>query len=123
MEELVKCIKGCKNNQATGLNNIPIEVWKTGALNTQLLEVCNKTFNGDRLDIWVKSGIIPIPKKGDLGLTTNYPGISLSVTAATIYNKDKYSGYTQDKSKWLSCWTVNTIRNSDTEKTNRGHKR
>ena len=35
MEELVKSIKGFKTNKAHGLNNIPIEVWKTGALNEQ----------------------------------------------------------------------------------------
>ena len=46
---------------------------------------CNKTFNGDRPNIWVKSGIIPLPKKGDLGDTRNYRGISLTVTAAKIY--------------------------------------
>ena len=87
MEELVKSIKGFKNNKAHGLDNIPIEVWKTGALNQQLLDICNKTFNGDRPNIWVKSGIIPLPKKGDLGDTGNYLGISLTVTAAKIYNK------------------------------------
>ena len=87
MEELVKSVKGFKNNKAHGLNNIPIEVWKTGALNQQLFDICNKTFNGDRPNIWVKSGIIPLPKKGDLGDTGNYLGISLTVTAAKIYNK------------------------------------
>ena len=54
MEELVKSIKGFKNNKAHGLDNIPIEVWKTGALNQQLLDICNKTFNGDRPNVWVK---------------------------------------------------------------------
>ena len=87
MEELVKSIKVFKNNKAHGLDNIPIEVWETGALNQQLLDICNKTFNGDRPNIWVKSGIIPLPKKGDLGDTGNYLGISLTVTAAKIYNK------------------------------------
>ena len=38
MEELVKSIKGLKNNKKQGLDNIPIEVWKTGALNQQLLD-------------------------------------------------------------------------------------
>ena len=36
MEELVKSIKGFKNNKAHSLDNIPIEVWKTGALNQHL---------------------------------------------------------------------------------------
>ena len=51
IEELVKSVKGFKNNKAHGLNNIPIEVWKTGALNQQLFDICNKTFNGDRPNI------------------------------------------------------------------------
>ena len=53
----------------------------------QLLKVSNRTLNGDRAKIWVKSGIIPLPKKGDLGDTGNYNGISLTVVAAKIYNK------------------------------------
>ena len=59
----------------------------SGALNQQLLDICNKTFNGDRPNIWVKSGIIPLAKKGDLGDTGNYRVISLTITAAKIYNK------------------------------------
>ena len=87
MEELNKCIKNFKNNKESGLDNIPIEVCKTGPLNMQLLGVCNRTLNGDRAKIWVKNGIIPLPKKGDLGDTGNYSGISLTVVAAKIYNK------------------------------------
>ena len=84
---MTKCIKGFKNKKAEGPDNITIEVWENGALNQQLLDVCNKTLNGDRPDIWVKSGIIPLPKKGDLGITDNYRGVSLTVTEAKIYNK------------------------------------
>ena len=36
---------------------------------------------------WRKSQIIPVPKKGDLSLVTNYRGISLLPIAAKIYNK------------------------------------
>ena len=53
----------------------------------QLLEVCNKTLHKDKAAIWVKSGLIPIPKKGDLGYAKQYRGISLSVIAAKSYNK------------------------------------
>ena len=37
--------------------------------------------------IWRTSQIIPVPKKGDLSLATNYRGISLMSIAAKIYNK------------------------------------
>jgi hypothetical protein len=36
---------------------------------------------------WLTSNIIPIPKKGDLRLATNYRGISLMSTSAKLYNK------------------------------------
>ena len=39
------------------------------------------------LDIWRQSCIIPLPKKGDFRLATNYRGISLTLNAAKIYNK------------------------------------
>ena len=51
MEELKKCIKSFKINKAPELDNIPFEVWKTGVLNVQFLEVCNKTLKGDRMKI------------------------------------------------------------------------
>ena len=37
--------------------------------------------------MWRKSQIIPVPKKGDLSLVTNYRGISLLPIAAKIFNK------------------------------------
>ena len=86
MEQLRRCVKGFTNNKAPGLDNIPIEVWKSNALNTQLLESCNNTLNGDKRETSVMSRIVPLPKKGDLGNTGNYRGISLAVTAAKIYN-------------------------------------
>ena len=86
-EELLKCIESFKNGKASGLDNIPIEVWKIDALTDALLDVCNRTFHGDKPEIWGKSGLKPLPKKGDLGLPENYRGISLNVIASKIYNK------------------------------------
>ena len=87
MEELGKCVNDCANNKATGLDNIPAEVWKCEGLKQPLLEVCNKVLHGDKPHIWGRSGILPFPKKGDLGYAANYRGISLTVIAAKIYNK------------------------------------
>ena len=86
-EELLKCIKSFKKGKAAGLDDIPVEVWKTEALIEPLLDVCNMTFHGDKPKIWGKSGLKPLPKKGDLGDTGNYRGISLTVIASKIYNK------------------------------------
>ena len=38
------------------------------------------------IESWTKGWILPFPKKGDLSLTTNYRGISLTAIAAKIFN-------------------------------------
>ena len=76
-----------KHKKATGLDDIPAEAWKTGCLKNVLLTIHNKTYHGDAPGIWVKGGILPFPKKDDLGITSNYRGITLSEVAAKIYNK------------------------------------
>ena len=43
-----------------------------------------KTYHGDVPEIWRKGGILPLPKKGELGQTTNYRGITLTAAAPWI---------------------------------------
>ena len=86
-DELATCIKDLKNNKAAGLDGIPAEVWKSRILDNELLGFCNGTLNGDKPSLWSESGIIPIPKKGDLSKPTNYRGISLTPIASKVYNK------------------------------------
>lgn len=112
--ELQSCIKSLSNNKAPGLDQILPEVWKSGAstpalleicnkamncdvpkawtkscmaLTPEQLEICNKVMNGDVFKVWTKSCIVPLPKKGDLGITSNYRGISLTIIAAKINNR------------------------------------
>ena len=87
MAELQEAITATHNNKATGLDGIPAEVWKLDCLREQLLEVCNKAYYGDTPAIWLKGAILPFPKKGDLGNTANYRGITLLPVAAKIYNR------------------------------------
>ena len=47
---------------------------------------CYKLYEQDPIDIWNKGCIIPLPNKGDLSSTNNYRGITLTFTAAKIYN-------------------------------------
>ena len=87
-DELETAIKSLPSGKACGLDRIPVEVWKNGCLNEELLNICNDLLRtGTAPDQWRKSCIIPIPKKGDLGLPSNYRGISLTSTAAKIFNK------------------------------------
>ena len=88
LHELDDAIKSLKGNKAPGLDNIPSLIWKDPIFHDLLLKFCNHTFSSLRPpSAWTKSGIVPIPKKGDLTLPLNYRGISLIPIAAKIYNK------------------------------------
>ena len=62
------------------------EVWKIGDYNEELLNFCNGVYNQQPIERWTEGCLLPFPKKGDLGLTTNYRGITLTAHAAKIYN-------------------------------------
>ena len=86
--ELITVIKQLKNNKAFGPDNIPPIIWKDKLFHSLLLKICNISFiNKSCPSIWRQSQIIPVPKKGNLSLATNYRGISLLPIAAKIYNK------------------------------------
>ena len=68
------------------LDEISAEVWKTGHFNHILLEFCYDVYSQIQIENWTKGGILPFPKKGDLTVTDNYSGITLTCIAAKIYN-------------------------------------
>ena len=87
-QELGDVVKTLKSAKAFGPDNIPAVIWKDSLFHQLLLKLCNFCFvNKVCPSFWLKSQIIPVPKKGDLSLTTNYRGISLLPIAAKIYNK------------------------------------
>ena len=63
MEELTSAIRSTSSGKAPGLDNIPAEVWKSGALLEYPLNVCDNVFNsGEASNIWRKAAIVPMPK-------------------------------------------------------------
>ena len=82
--ELQASIKSFQNNKATGFDNIPIKTWKTGCMNEELLNVCNKTYLGDAPKCWLQDTILSVPKKEDLSITSNYRGITMFVSIQNI---------------------------------------
>ena len=87
-EELQAVLRKVSNGKAAGLDEIPAEVWKSGSFNNILLDICNGTLlRGEKPQEWSLSGIVPIPKKGDLSKASNYRGISLTSIAAKIFNR------------------------------------
>ena len=85
-EELDLVLRKIKNRKAAKLDGIPPEVWKTRQFDDILLRHCNAVYNQNLIDRWMKGCILPLPKKGDLGLAKNYRGITLTSIAAKIYN-------------------------------------
>ena len=85
-EELDSVFRKIKNRKAAGLDEIPPEVWKTRQFDDILRWHCNTVYNQNTIDRWMKGCILPLPKKGDLGLAKNYWGITLTSIAAKIYN-------------------------------------
>ena len=85
-EELDSLLRKIKNRKAAGLDEITPEVWKTRQFDDILLWHCNAVYNQNPIDRLMKGCILPFPKKGDLGLAKNYPGITLTSIAAKIYN-------------------------------------
>ena len=78
-------LRKIKNRKAAGLDEIPLEVWKTRQFDI-LLRHCNAVYNQNPIDRWTKGCILPFPKEGNLGLAKNYQGITLTSIAAKIYN-------------------------------------
>ena len=86
MEELKLAISCIQNGKACGLDEIPAEVWKLEDFHHTLLDMTNSVYNQDPITRWSEGCLLPFPKKGNLGITTNYRGNTLTAIAAKTYN-------------------------------------
>ena len=90
-DETAKAIAAMKTNKAALLDcAITAEALQGGG--DHMIDVihafCSEVYtNMSPPKQWVTNVIIPLPKKGDLSLMTNYRGISLMSIAAKVYNK------------------------------------
>ena len=84
--ELTKAIKSIQNGKAVGLDKIPAELWKLEDFQNVLLKSCNSIYSQETIERWREGCILPFPKKGNLSLTKNYRGITLTSIAAKIFN-------------------------------------
>ena len=85
--EVNTAVSQMKNGKAPGLDGLPAEFWKLPKVKKLLCTFCNDTYKGNRPKEWGLSGITPVPKKGDLTITDNYRGISLTQVASKVYNR------------------------------------
>lgn len=90
-EEVVDAINSLNRGKAPGPDYaITAEILKDGGdfITQQLHQICFLVYEeGYAPTQWTSSLIIPLPKKGDLQLMTNYRGISLMSIAAKVYNR------------------------------------
>ena len=86
--ELQAAKKKLKNRKSPGPDGIPPEVIKCCNLDDVILYFCNKALiDGLRPSQWSLSNIQPVPKTGDLSLTDNYRGISLTCIISKLLNR------------------------------------
>ena len=77
-----------KCGKSAGEYGIMPEVLQYVQINDIMLDIINKSFeNCEQPDLWNISNIIPIPKSGNLTITENYRGISLTSIMAKTYNR------------------------------------
>ena len=88
MEEYLEVKRKLITGKLPGGDEIPPEVLKYCDLDAIILDYSNKLLlNGEKPQQWSDINLMPLPKSGDLGYTTNYRGIALSAVVAKMVNK------------------------------------
>ena len=88
MGEYLEVKKAIKEGKSYGEDGIPTEVIKRCTIDDLILDFCNQALlNRQKTNQWSILNLIPVPKSGDLSLTGNYKGISLSSIVALTYNR------------------------------------
>ena len=83
-EELDSVLRKIKNRNASELDEIPPEVWKTKKFKDIQFRHSNFVYNQNAIDRWMKGYILPLPKKGGLRIAKNYRGITFTPIVAKI---------------------------------------
>ena len=89
-EEIRKAIKQLKNGKAAGADEIPAEALKVDPemLAEILYGLLEKIWEEEEIPLeWKEGLLIKIPKKGDLGLCSNYRGITLLSVPGKVLNR------------------------------------
>ena len=88
MDEYQEVKMKIRTGKLPGGDDIPSEVLKYCDLDTIVLKYANMLLiDGEKPQQWSDINLIPLPKAGDLGYTTNYRGIALSQVIAKMVNK------------------------------------
>ena len=81
------------------------EVLKRIDIDDILLKFSNKLLvENDLPDQLAVMNIIPVPKKGDLSMTSNYRGIALTSLISKLINPKPYSPCNRTTAAWKPKW-------------------
>jgi len=89
-EEIREVVRKMKRRKAADVDGIPMEAWRFAerGLWNYLVKLLRQIWEeGEIPDDWRKGIVVPIYKKGDPGLPSNYRGVSLLCTAYKIYTE------------------------------------
>ena len=89
--EIDTAIDQLHDNKSAGMDSVVTpEILKRGGdfIRAELHRICNEVYETGKAPVqWKTSILVPVPKKGNLQLKTNYRGIFLMAIAAKVYNK------------------------------------
>ena len=86
-DEIIKALESAKNNKSVGIDEIPNEVLRLPELSVPLLYILNSMFHAAVQQEMRISILVPLPKKGDISLLTNWRGISLMPHITKLFNR------------------------------------
>lgn len=89
-QDVARAIKMMNNNRTPGEDKIPAEIFKYGGpvLTDEIYKLISKIWTSEIMpDEWNVAVLVPIHKKGDKSVCSNYRGISLLNTGYKIFSK------------------------------------
>ena len=89
-EEIIKAIYSLKKKKAPGFDKIVNEAWLHGgeAVVDEIENIIKRVWSGEgMIEDWKIAVVVPLFKKGDINMASNYRGISLLSTAYKIYTE------------------------------------
>ena len=88
MNEYIKAKKATREGSAAGDDDLVPEIFTRCDFDDIMLNFCNRLhIHNEKPEQWEINNIVPLPKKGDLGIVGNYRGIALSAIIAKITNR------------------------------------
>lgn len=88
VSEVLRAAWQSRGGKATGLDEVPVEAFRTPAVAASVTPIMNGLLNGERAPVeWRQSLMVAIPKKPGTLRIEEHRGISLMSSAAKIFNK------------------------------------